>query len=194
MMSDLKSACQKILEILEKYDLQKSECDRAELMSRIDIFVEDTKRCEFWDVLDVLYEISDLESVYLAIWDDCNVYQEAGFYQDKLSKLSEISGGDINFGEIKEVWRGDGLLDLKIQEAGGFSEIITLDPLNSFDRIPDQFIEYIKNRLSRLDGETKPLVIERGDSMTIYLLRTEVVSEISKVRDCCRGLGIDMDL
>ena len=85
-------------------------------------------------------------------------------------------------------------MDLKIQEAGGFSEIITLDPLNSFDRIPDQFIEYIKNRLSRLDGETKPLVIERGDSMTIYLLRTEVVSEISKVRDCCRGLGIDMDL
>jgi len=179
---DLKKACHEILDAIERNGLQKKEYDHQQLIEQIDPFLENIKRCESWDILDFIYEISTLEALGIAIWDDCNAYQEAGFYEEKLFKLSKISLGEIEFSGIEEAWGDDGKLKITIKE-GSDSEVIQLNPLKSHDQTPVEFVNYIKSKLSQLKGEVSPLIIDTGDFLAIYIVPTHLATELSKVRD-----------
>ncbi|XQE68244.1 hypothetical protein ACOAPY_06590 [Pseudomonas sp. P3C3] len=183
---DLKQACHEILDAIERNGLQKKEYNHQQLIEQIDPFLENIKLCEFWDILDFIYEISTLDALGIAIWDDCNEYQEVGFYKENLLKLSEISLGEIKFSEVEETWHNSGKLTILVKEEST-TETIELNPLQSHDLTPEEFITYIKNKANQLQGNIRPLIIERGGFLAIYIMPAHLATELSNVRDAVKS-------
>ncbi|WP_428243218.1 hypothetical protein [Gynuella sp.] len=123
-----------VLSILKKYQLIETLPTETEIAE----IVNHWQNYDFIHPLEILTTQS-LSPFFLVEFDDCNIYQDEGFYREHLTNLAYASRGKINISDIVETWSG---LDVKIsfRVNGCFREIeFSVD--ERLDFVPAAFFE-----------------------------------------------------
>jgi hypothetical protein len=112
--------------------------------------------------------------VILSTWDDCNLYQDEGYYINILTQISNHKNNGITITGINELWDVEGNVELKF-DLNGKPHTLKFNHLEEHDTVPVVFTDYLKKLLETHSGSSKYIREQREEYDVYYLLPNELV-------------------
>lgn len=155
--------------VLEKFGINTINVPISDLTvkpSRSKFYLLDVIDCDGPDVIE------------LVNYDDCNRYQEKGFYVEELNKIDQQENNSISVKNIQESWdeKGNVLLSFLIN---GKSETLNFNHLEEKDNVPFPFVDYVNKLLTGYDGDSKFIMV-REEYADLYILLPHAAIESLK--------------
>ncbi|WP_044615834.1 hypothetical protein [Gynuella sunshinyii] len=162
-----------VLTILKSHQLIKSVPD----VSQIEEFVSEWQSYDYVHPLEILTTQS-LSQFNLVRFDDCNTYQDEGFYLRHLQKLALASQGKIHITDILETWNG---LQVMISfKLNGILKELAFSVDEEPDVVPETFCDAIEQiALTEIDGWTFVAGHTDEEGTSFFHVPVEAAKELS---------------
>jgi hypothetical protein len=131
------------------------------------------------DILELI-DTDGKDVLIFSTWDDCNFYQEEGYYLKKLSNINTQVENDISITEIREKWDSKGIVYLAFKEDGE-EKYLTFDINEEKDSVPEAFTKYIDNLLINYSGESTFFHSYDEAGEYYYLIPNKAIEELDNI-------------
>ena len=141
--------------------------------------IEKTEHC---DPMLMLMRHTKLKSAWVDRFNDCNPQHEPGYYEEQLNEISRLSKGAIVFSDVREEWNDEGQVDVYATHAGETTHM-HLDVRESWDLVPEAFLEYINGTVMAHRGDQVFFCVGSGEGDRYYFLPRELAQELTAIRE-----------
>ena len=148
----LDKTLREVYEVVKEYRLLREEVTEKEINDFIDEQIKRVEEGYYVEPLDMIYQFTRLPSVSIIEYDDCNIYQESGYFKDTLEGITQTSEGTVIFSDIEEIDRDDGKVEL-LFTYNGQRRHLTLDIFEEHDTVPREFTETLNNIIRKVSGD-----------------------------------------
>jgi len=165
-----KQTRKRVKEILDKYGVQT-----------IELPPEDSKLVvpNYDFNLSYVMDLDGEDVLAMKNWDDCNLYQEEGFYIESLEKIDAQQKNSISIKNIKEDWGSDGNIKLSFS-LNGDSQVLEFNHLEEHDNVPLVFVDYVRKLLLNYEGDSKFILVDDEQADFYCLVPILALKEIQQ--------------
>ncbi|MFC1751029.1 hypothetical protein ACFL2V_19750 [Pseudomonadota bacterium] len=138
-----------------------------------------------FDPLNILGAIPGAyqKGVFVALYDDCNSYQEPGYYKARLENIPRSTNGEIKVSDVSETWDDDkGTVNLNFLWQGEIKNIEF--PYNEeYDTVPESFTSFFRELIERYESKDNYFICTYSEwGIDYFLLPNEIATKLEKIR------------
>jgi len=178
-MKTIKQSTKEMIEVIKNTGLLREDVSDIEINRLLDE-LEVRETYEYVSPINAFF-LSNLESLYVSEFDDCNLYQEPNYYVKILEEITKFSCGDISFSEISESWieSGDVILTFSVNNIPSELEFNTQE---ESDVVPGEFIVFVHKSLMDYKGNSRYLSTQGVNGENIYFrLETSIAEKVDNI-------------
>ena len=179
-MSKFVESAQRVVSLMKEQGLTKGDLSENEVIKEIEALSEIAKY-QGIDPMSLIATVTNLSCLYVAHYDDCNIYEEPGYYKELLEKITRFSEKGITFSDIEETWSDDGTITLCFS-VDGKQERLQFDT-SERDVVPSVFVDYLDKVLMAYRGSSQFFDVNDSDGgVMYYLLPSELIQKLDEIR------------
>ena len=159
---------EKVLTVMTTNNLVSTNVKNDDIRNFANEMISDLEQRYHRSPLELLLEFGNACSVSLNSYDDCNSYQEQGYYKDICESVTKCSLGNVAFTEVEENW--DDLENVLLSfSLNGKKKSISMNVTEPQDTVPENFIEFMKENLNNIETDEVTTISSGGEYGSSYL-------------------------
>ena len=181
-MANFIESAKKVLSVIQSHELYNPTDSEERLQARIESLAE----IEKWGTCDPFVMIVDNvkpPTIYsIDGYDDCNTYQEEGYYKSSLEHYDKISEGNITLSNIQETWSENGMVKVSFEHNGNATEL-NFDAINGdMDMVPEEFTSFQMELVKNLVEKNKCIEIYGDGGFYYYFFPEELCKQLNQIK------------
>ena len=175
----LEESCLKVVKLLTQHDLITEKLSEEGICQCINELKENSFGGAF--PLQIVPYLNPNIVINIVHYDDCNTYQEDGYYVAELTKLGLHSQGHLNFADLRQDYDDQGrvVLTYTLNEEAGK---LVFDDQDTRDEVPYEYIQFIKTICDRVSGTHRYLHYEEEICLGYCLFPAMVADELEAIQ------------